>query len=376
VEAAPRHRLPGFEHYEAFYRSQIRSFVSEAEAKRRHLLDKLQEKRQAAELFNRGLRLCTRTAYLLAVAVWVIPYDDLRSAEFSIDLLMFLVGGGILLLSVYWVAVFLCVLIPSFLIDLIRQIPADRALDQHGWEFNNELVKRLCSFFALSFEPEYDSNFPIDRFEQLGLVDGKVLGLEDHVFGKHEGVLLQVVEARIFRKKDDGHYRQLLLSCSFPKNFSGVTRVLSDIGAINNRMRRKTEVCEHAIEQIGGPEGRHAQPLDQRVKLEDPRFERRFEVYSTDQVEARYLLTPTFMERVVALNQLLGAKRVELAFAANTLHVAYLLEGDFLSLGSMEKTLHDRSRIDHLLDELGLMFMITDTLKLSLPNTRSANASL
>ncbi len=39
-----------------------------------------------------------------------------------------------------------------------------------------------------------------------------------------------------------------------------------------------------------------------RVKLEDPRFEKIYDVYSTDPVEARYILTPSLMERIVELN--------------------------------------------------------------------------
>ena len=36
----------------------------------------------------------------------------------------------------------------------------------------------------------------------------------------------------------------------------------------------------------------------QDVKLEDISFDKRFNVYTKDQVEARYLTTPTFMERL------------------------------------------------------------------------------
>jgi hypothetical protein len=39
----------------------------------------------------------------------------------------------------------------------------------------------------------------------------------------------------------------------------------------------------------------------ERVLLEHPEFVRRYEVYSSDQIEARALLTPAFMERFTAL---------------------------------------------------------------------------
>jgi len=39
-----------------------------------------------------------------------------------------------------------------------------------------------------------------------------------------------------------------------------------------------------------------------RVRLENPQFEQRFDVYSDDEVEARYLLSPSTMERLVRLD--------------------------------------------------------------------------
>lgn len=43
-----------------------------------------------------------------------------------------------------------------------------------------------------------------------------------------------------------------------------------------------------------------------RVKLENPVFERTFDVYSTDQIEARYLLTPSMMERLLQVERAFG----------------------------------------------------------------------
>lgn len=40
-----------------------------------------------------------------------------------------------------------------------------------------------------------------------------------------------------------------------------------------------------------------------RVKLESPVFEKLFDVYSTDQIEARYILSPAMMERIIALDK-------------------------------------------------------------------------
>lgn len=77
------------------------------------------------------------------------------------------------------------------------------------------------------------------------------------------------------------------------KNFKGRTVVVKDKGIFN--------VFKH----ISGL---------QRVKLEDMRFEDLFEVYSSDQIEARYLLTTAFMERMLKLSELYGGKSIQFSF--------------------------------------------------------------
>ena len=41
----------------------------------------------------------------------------------------------------------------------------------------------------------------------------------------------------------------------------------------------------------------------QRVKLENPEFEKSFDTFSTDQIEARYILTPSLMEKLLELDR-------------------------------------------------------------------------
>lgn len=73
------------------------------------------------------------------------------------------------------------------------------------------------------------------------------------------------------------------------KRFSGKTIVRKDSTPIGNFLSGLTTKLE-------------------RVTLEDPIFERQFEVYSNDQVEARYLLTTSFMERLLELSALYDNK--------------------------------------------------------------------
>lgn len=106
-------------------------------------------------------------------------------------------------------------------------------------------------------------------------------------------------------------FKGLFFIAEFNKKIHGVTMVLPDsyekhIGflapAVQDLMKRK--------------QGKLAY-------LEDPRFEKEFVVYTTDQVEARYILSTSFMERAVELKQKLG-RPLLLSFSKNQIYVAIL----------------------------------------------------
>lgn len=52
----------------------------------------------------------------------------------------------------------------------------------------------------------------------------------------------------------------------------------------------------------------------QTVKLESTNFEKRFNVFSKNQVEARYLLTPTFIEKFIRLYTAFGTNKAKCSF--------------------------------------------------------------
>ena len=57
-----------------------------------------------------------------------------------------------------------------------------------------------------------------------------------------------------------------------------------------------------------------------KVALEDPTFEQAFAVYTSEEVEARYILTPAMMEQILALRQRAG-KPIFLAFKNNRAYI-------------------------------------------------------
>jgi hypothetical protein len=100
------------------------------------------------------------------------------------------------------------------------------------------------------------------------------------------------------------------------------------------------------------------------VELENPEFEKLFTVYGTDQVEARYILTPSLMERLVNFRNK-AETRVYIAFVHSKLFVALpvsrnLFEPKIFSSGVQSGYLRDYFRY------LALVAGIVDDLNLNL----------
>jgi len=91
-------------------------------------------------------------------------------------------------------------------------------------------------------------------------------------------------------------FKGLFFAADFNKHFTGRTLVRAGKAGIFSRI------------------------FGNSIKLEDPRFNQYFKVYSSDQVEARYLLTPRLMERFLELRDSLGG--FEVSFIGSRISVA------------------------------------------------------
>jgi len=74
------------------------------------------------------------------------------------------------------------------------------------------------------------------------------------------------------------------------------------------------------------------------VELEDTEFENDFMVYSTDQVEARYILSTSLMERITRLKRKID-KPIMLSFNKNKLYLGIQHPYGFLCLNKEESLL-------------------------------------
>lgn len=152
-------------------------------------------------------------------------------------------------------------------------------------------------------------------------------------------------------------FRGLFILADFNKHFNGITLVLPDVE--QNLLGWFGQVLQGLSAKLGMQPG-------ELVKLEDPEFERAFKVYSTDQIEARYILTPSLMARILRFRQLTQSE-IRLAFIASRLYVAiptmhnyfeapslFAPVGELLKPETMGKYLHELQFALAVVDELNL----------------------
>lgn len=106
------------------------------------------------------------------------------------------------------------------------------------------------------------------------------------------------------------------------------------------------------------------EPLE-KVELEDPKFAKRFNVYSSNQIEARYLVTPAFMERFYNLKTAFKAKNIKCSFCDDNLIIAINTKKNLFEIGNLYTSLLNQKSINEFYNELTSIYKMVDYFKLS-----------
>lgn len=172
-------------------------------------------------------------------------------------------------------------------------------------EFKKELLPMLLSNIGTSVTYMTEECVSKSNFISAGLFDiekiFKYRG-EDLLTGKNKNTDFEMSYINVKTMATHGSgksetkyeevFKGVLYVSDFNKNFSGKTLIYPDFmrnvfgGVIGEMVNKVAMLGEKKL-----------------VKLENIEFEREFAVYSTDQVEARYILSPLLMERMLELKK-------------------------------------------------------------------------
>lgn len=102
----------------------------------------------------------------------------------------------------------------------------------------------------------------------------------------------------------------------------------------------------------------------EEVTLEDEAFNKEFAVYSTDQIEARYLLTTSFMERLFNLSGAFVSSATYCAFHDKYVYIAPHCDCDLFALGGLTRSVADPRQFEELFREFTSILSFVDYFKL------------
>jgi hypothetical protein len=167
---------------------------------------------------------------------------------------------------------------------------------------------------------------------------------EDLIEGDRAGTHFSLVECKLTQEQGSGKnkrtvttFQGLLFHIQYPERFLGRTM----------------------IARRGWWKGVFGDKSLQKVDLVAKELNDNFTIYSNDQVEARALLTPDRMERLIALERHFKGGKLRGIFEGD--HLTLALEAkDQFEAGSIWKTLVDPQRYISALTEIGLVCDVVD----------------
>lgn len=101
------------------------------------------------------------------------------------------------------------------------------------------------------------------------------------------------------------------------------------------------------------------------VILEDPEFNKKYDVSSSDQIEGRYLVTTAFMERFKTLHTAFGSNKAKCAFFDNKVMFAVSTNKNLFEIGDIFHPLTDMKHINDFMKEISAIYEIIDYFKLA-----------
>jgi hypothetical protein len=234
-------------------------------------------------------------------------------------------------------------------------------------EFKREVIARVVEFCdpGLSYSPQ--RHITEQQFRQSRIFEHRIDRFqgEDHVSGRigQTDIEFSEIHAQYKTTTTDSKGRRRT-------HWHTIFKGLFFIGDFNKHFRTSTIVLPDVAERFLGFLGTMLQEWNftqsgSLVKLEDPEFEQEFAVYGEDQVEARYVLSPSLMRRIVDFKRKTG-NQICLSFVASNIYLGMSTDRNLFE-PRIFQTLLDFNLVRQYLEDLELAVGIVEDLNL---NTR------
>lgn len=207
-----------------------------------------------------------------------------------------------------------------------------------------KIMPTVCSCFEnlIWSEGVYEGG---ELFKASGVVPHFTSESYDDIFtGSHKDVNMEIVESDFVvghGKNRRTVFSGVVIKLDMNKNFTSHTVITPD-----------TLFHKSPVKDL-----RH-------TTLEDVQFEKKFDVFTNDEVDARYLITPTFMERLKGMKTAFKADKIRCSFYGQYLLVALSTNKDLFSLCSLVKPMDDAQQYFQMYEEMVSIVKLIDHFKL------------
>lgn len=213
------------------------------------------------------------------------------------------------------------------------------------------IFPRIFAFFGPNFSYSRVANVDLNKLQLTGILPSyNRSSSEDMVKGVYQDVNIELYELLLEQKGSKNSritkFKGMIIQLTMNKKFKGHTIIKNDRGGLVNFFSSSSSGLK-------------------KVQLEDSKFEGEFDIFSTDQVESRYLLTPAFMERFLKLKTVMHSQQIEAAFLNNNLILKVSLLQNKFEPGSVFEPATFEEDVRTILAEMSLIFEIIDVLKLN-----------
>ena len=228
-------------------------------------------------------------------------------------------------------------------------------------DFKSRVIKPLIHAIDKNLSYFSDSHVSLATFEKSKLFTSSIdkYSGNDFVKGRVDGIDIKFSDVYAQKREKNSQnfnnystiFRGLFIVSEFNKTFHGETVVLPD----------------SAQNTFGNLIGNWLQSnnfaRDELVKMDDVEFEKEFVVYSTDQIEARYILSHALMEKLLILKKR-SKHPLYISFIGANIHIAIEYDKDLFEPSIFNSLLKYRVAMEYI-ETLYLSLGIVRELKLN-----------
>lgn len=220
------------------------------------------------------------------------------------------------------------------------EMPKKKAIKQVKDGINTAIADALG--IAYEQDCKADEAFVLTKFCKLVPSHDRA-HFEDKWSGDFGDVPFSLHEAKLEERRGSGKnkrwvtvFRGLIMAVGYNRRFHGTTLLVRDNEHRGFFGGKKDHIT------VSGTRLDYAEMVH-------PDFEDAFDIYTSDQVEARHLIDPVYVERLIALERAYSGKDIGTIFHEGSLIVA-LKTDDLFESGSINAS-DDRARLEQTLDQ-------------------------